>query len=193
MAHQRIWAALRQWTFPPPFRISPRGLEGPGGIFAALLSVLSAERAETHQQLDAVAKKVNEILQSLNQEPQCSANSLSPSFAKALCNHCHRLDLNIEQMNTENLNHKELKSNARALDRIREALKTHHIEYRNLSGQIYADTRGDFEPLGPAQPQPGLDRKTIIRCDRPVVFLDGKLIQRASGIVGRPEQEGDRS
>ena len=56
----------------------------------------------------------------------------------------------------------------------------------NLTNKDWEPGRGDFEVIGDAEPVPGLDRKRIIRCERPAVWLSGELLQKARGLIGKP-------
>ena len=75
----------------------------------------------------------------------------------------------------------------RNLSGLRSALESGGIEYKDLSGQEYDPGRRDFEPLGQAQPSPGIVRPTIMQCESPAVFVQGRIAQKARGVVGVPQ------
>jgi hypothetical protein len=72
------------------------------------------------------------------------------------------------------------------LERTKSTLAESGIKYEDLTGQAYDPGRYDFEPLGEPQISPDVTRATIIQCERPVVMLNGKLVQKAKGVVGIP-------
>ncbi|HEX4961292.1 MAG TPA: hypothetical protein VF173_10675 [Thermoanaerobaculia bacterium] len=158
------WQILRQRTFPPEFRIDPTGEEDWSASFVAAISEATAK-----------AKPL---------EPPRPA--LDEDFAVALCNQHFRLRRNAEQIVAETGESKELRSIQRALQSLSDVFERYGIECRDLTGQAYDFLRLDFEQIGEPEIVAGLDGAKIWRCERPIVVVDGKLIQKARGIVARP-------
>ena len=155
-------ARLRQWRFAPEFRIE----DGGGGD---------------------LARAVATTLRTLRRPPEApKVKPLSPELAVGLCNELFRLRRNAEQLAAEGKDSKELRSIRRALGSLEDTLKQHGIECLDPTGQDYDPGRLDFEQIGQAEVVPGIERERIGRCERPVVLLDGKLAQKARGLVHRP-------
>ncbi len=113
-----------------------------------------------------------------------SGAAIEKAFAIELCNQLYRLSKSVtkaqEQGGSDAL---KLKGH---LDRLGKILDERSVRWEDLTGQAYHPGRADFEPLGEPQTTPGLLQKTIIKCERPAIRLDGAIIQLASGTVGKP-------
>lgn len=169
-----IKAKLRQWAYPPEFRIQiDWESQWAERLGAALSQALSLAKSQ--------AAKIAE----LNTSGQ-SLNLVNPDFVISLCNDHFRLRRNAQQMQKEGHDSKELRSIGRALENVDHLLEKNNIQCLDLTGEPYDDGRNDFDPLGEAEKIPGLNEKTILRCERPAIWLQGKLIQKAKGIVARP-------
>lgn len=163
------WLDLRQKTFPPEFRIDPVEEEDWSASFVVAVS-----------EVMALAKKVKPL------DPEPSPPALAEDFAVALCNQHFRLHRNAEQIAAETGESKELRSIQRALRSLSEVFERHGIEFRDLTGQAYDFLRLDFEQIGELEVVTGLDGAKIWRCECPVVLVNGRLIQKARGVVARP-------
>ena len=153
---------LRQWRFAPEFRIE------------------AAREAELARALAAALRAGRRPAEAAKVRP------LSPELAVGLCNHVFRLRRNAQQLAEEGKDSKELRSIRRALGSLEDTLKQHGIECLDPTGQDYDPGRLDFEQIGQAEVVAGIERERIGRCERPVVLLDGKLAQKARGLVHRP-------
>lgn len=169
-----LWSAVRQKTFPRPFRIEAGAAEDWAESLAA---ALAGAKTAAREPSPAVS------------EPSAAPTgppALAEDFVRALCDHQFRLRRNAAQLAAEGANSKELRSIRRALEGIDELLAEHGIECRDLTGEDYDFLRLDFEQIGQAETIPGLAGMKIWRCERPAVLVDGKLVQCARGIVARP-------
>ena len=109
-----------------------------------------------------------------------------PKFACVLCNDVFRLQRNVAQLSREGRQRKELRSIERVVRNVHASLKENGVEYIDLTGKPFDERSEDFEPLGQPEEVPGLDRAYIAACERPVVLVNGELVQRARGVVKRP-------
>jgi len=158
---------LRQWTWPPELRIPAVG----EGSACDGLAELAAELAERCRVLPSTAT---------------SSPELEQDFVLGLANGLFRVDRNVDRLQAEGVDGKEMRSIRRASQQIRDLLAARGVETRDLTGQEPYEGRLDFEQLGPPQAVPGLGREQIARLERPAVTLGGKLIQTARGVVERP-------
>ena len=165
MQRRRLLAILRQWTYPREFRISV------------------GRASDWH---DSPVQVSVGVLPEPPPEAEPAPPALDPSVAVDLCNYYFRLLANAKQMEADGRECKELRSMTRQLDRFQETLEDYGVSCTDLTGQVYDDTRVDFEPVGEAEVQAGLDRRRIVRCECPVVMMNGKLLQKARGVVARP-------
>lgn len=167
---------VRQWLFPPEFRISVAGT----GDAAATLADLLVRAMAALEDVQAQARSAS------LRDAQPAAPSIPPNLALALANYYFRLSRNAERLGVEGGESKELRSIRRVLEDLTDALREHGVECIDLTGQDYDPGRVDFEQLGVPEVQAGLARDRIGRCERPAVLLNGKLLQKAKGIVARP-------
>jgi hypothetical protein len=177
---------FRQWTFPPEFRISVDcQADAAELLVAAVKDALAAAQAAAAPPAPAPAG---------DRTPPASGTSpvgkpgaaIDADFAASICNDIFRLRRNVQQMAGEGGETKELRSIRRAVENVDALLKGHGIQYFDLTGKDFDERSEDFEPMGQAQEVRGLDRKLIAACERPVVVLNGKLVQRARGVVQKP-------
>jgi len=158
-----FWATIRQLMFGREIRID----------------FVSAERLENF-----VLARENYLSQRVKE--LASSPAPKPDAIVGLCNDLFRLRRNAEQQAAEGINSKEVRSSARALEHANNMLKDMGIEYIDLTGEVYDDGRTDFDPIAEPEIAPGLDRMKILRCERPVILLNGKLIQKGRGLVVKP-------
>jgi hypothetical protein len=154
-----ILAKLRQLTYPREFRIEISTME--------FLSLKEGPPKETTKLL-----KRNDLL--------------NVDFVISLCNDHYRLRRNVGQLENERTSSKELRSISRALKNVDALLEQYEIQCIDLTGQEYHAGRMDFNALGEPEEIKGLDTMKILQCERPAIYLAGKLIQPAKGIVARP-------
>jgi hypothetical protein len=154
-----ILSKLRQLTYPREFRIEIPTME--------VLSLL-------------------EYLPPPNKPPVTKNDMMNVDFVISLCNDHYRVQRNVEQIEKEGKSSKELRSISRALKNVGALLEKHNIQCLDLSGHEYHVGRTDFDPLGEPEEKQGIDTMKILQCERPAIYLDGKLIQPAKGIVAKP-------
>lgn len=159
---QFLWANLYQRIFPHPFRIIPATAPG---------------------QQTADDNAIETLLTNL---PQAAPAALIPvELARELCNEHFYLISHLKKLeNTDNM--RLLRRLRSVADNLQQIMARYGIEYRDLTGQDYHAGRVDFTNFAPAEINPALNTAQIILCEHPAVFLDGKLIQTARGIVARP-------
>jgi hypothetical protein len=174
-----LWSAFNQWLYPRELRIEVSTADGVAAMVAASLAELAARQGTGARAFDAGA--------AAKAATPAAAAGLEKSFVLELCNNFHRLSRSAKPF--QETNSAEAGRMNRNLDQLKKVLHDNGIECVDLTGQAYDPGRADFEPLGEPQATPGLTRKTIIQCERPLVLLHGKLLQPAKGIVGRPASE----
>ncbi len=161
------YTRLRQWTYPSDFRIEiDHGVSAPDGPFLAMIELL--ERSQHRGAGDDTSAK---------------RSTLDKDFVVKLCNEHASARRSAGRMGSES---KESRSINRTLKRVDGLLRDHHVECLDLEGEEYTPARDDFEPIGEPEPVPGLEHMTIGICERPKVVMNGRLIQRATGILQRP-------
>jgi len=111
-------------------------------------------------------------------------DGLPAALAIELCNKLHQLSRSVDKAREQGSAEADRLKNH--VSRLARTLSEHAVEWEDLTGQAYDPGRVDFEPLGEPQERPGLSRKTIIQCERPVVRIMGRPVQAARGIVGVP-------
>jgi len=156
--------------YPAPFRI------GAGDPRAGLLIL----------ELAAIKEMAGALPPSERPEPipEPVSGTLDKDFAVSICNQMLRLQRSAQKARQQGAGEAERLQGH--LERLRKLLEDQGVEYEDLTGQTYDPGRSDFEPLGEPQLMPELRRDTIVQCERPVVLLKGKPVQKAKGIVGTP-------
>lgn len=173
---------VRQWCYPAAFRIAAGGSDANVVAFvAAELSKL--EQALAHSTVSAAAAASDHRPDpGPCLEAEEASSELTKDFVLDLCNIYYRLARASQASSGSGA-----RKTGRHLDRMRNLLAEKGIECLDLAGQVYEEGRLDFEPLGEPQPDPSLSRMTILNCERPLVKLHGRLVQKAKGFVGKPE------
>ncbi len=197
---QHLLDRIRQWAFPPAFRISVKD----AGDWAETLVTATAEALIAAKRLAAVtatpgvngaapapAPADNTSTHPADQVDIPSAPPLARSFVVGLCNQYFRLRRNTKLLTSEKGDSKELRSIERALRDVAELMEEQDVECLDLTDHDYDDGDERFEPAG-IEEVDGLDRKKITYCECPAVLLKGKLLQRARGLVGRPATDADQ-
>jgi hypothetical protein len=172
------WLRFRQWTFPREFRLDP-GSDIPE--FEALRILLS--HAVPPDVSASSAPPPSRVVEAPPAGPALSGNA---EFVIELCNTHFRLRRNAREMGVKSPESAEGRRIASAVEKLEQVLGEHRIECVDLEGKEYDDGRRDFEPLAVEDAPPSIQRPTIGRCERPVIRLNGALIQKGRGIVLRP-------
>ncbi len=110
--------------------------------------------------------------------------SLPPALAVGLCNEHFRIHRNVQQLLAEGHDSREARGIRRSLEALADLLREGGVLALDPTGRRFDDRDQDFEPIG-VEEVAGLDADTITLCERPAIFLGGRLTQRARGIVGR--------
>jgi hypothetical protein len=174
------WVGLKQWLYPPGCRL-------PVGDDETLVLLSVAHMLSMADSLAwASAAAANPLPPPGEPAPAAKPPAVGPekAFVIDLCNQVHRLSrwaAKVEEQGGADAD--RLKGH---MERLARVLDEHKVKWADLSGQVFEAGLSDFEPLGDPQPTPGLQRPTIIRCERPVVRLGGKVLQAARGTVGVP-------
>lgn len=186
-----VYRKIRQMTFPPEFRIETDwNSQWERSAATALSQCLKLTGNTTHRMRD-LQRQLDET-QSQPGEPQDTAadqkdkGAFDSKFACAICNDIFRLQRNVTQLEHEGGSSKELRSIQRVVRNVDHALKENGIEYIDLTDKPFDERSEDFEPFGKPQEIPGLDRAWIAACERPVVLINGRIVQRARGVLKRP-------
>ena len=166
-------AHLRQWTYPREFRIDPgaRSDWASTVVGAALRIMKEAEEKPPETQQGDIAT---------------AADSVSNTFAISLCNEHFKLRRKLKRFESTHGDSSELDGLQSSLQDVKDLLREHNIECEDLTGQVYSSGRLDFESVGPGERKPGVTEPRIAVCERPVVRLNGKIIQKAKGLVELP-------
>jgi hypothetical protein len=163
---------IRQWGYPPEFRIGPH----------------PSYRASRPQ---PVPEKANSAIETtgIGASPGGGDGltaALDQDLAISVCNEIHRIGRNLAQMKADGHELREIARIERAIRNVSELFEEEGVLSIDLSGAPYDDHRGEFDPVAPPDPVPGLTRVEICRCERPVIIINGKLVQRARGTLGKP-------
>ena len=169
---RRAVAGAYQRSFPIPFRITPS---------VAVLWQVPANCAIVVA-LAPVGKTTDEV------HPRTTKNeeSLTEAFASALCNEHFRLVSHITQLERTVDSPRLMRRLRNTAEDLQQIFAQQDIEYCDLTGQDYHEGRLDFENIAPAEVDTSLAKPKIALCEHPAVFLKGRLIQTARGIVARP-------
>jgi len=176
-----LLAVGRQYLFPPEFRIGRvrhAELLDAFAEVARLLASLDRSRDIEWQQKPPEPRPEAQVGE--KREP------IEVSFVLCLCNDLFRLRRNAGVLAKDGPETKEIRSIKRAIERLDEMLKGRGIEYFDLTGRRWDFRDVDFEPKGLPAPVPGLTEKRIAACECPLVKINGKIVQRAQGIVEVP-------
>jgi len=168
------WNRLKQRMYPSALRIEA-GAPDTG--------LLILELASVREMLAALETKAPPA-----DPPPATADRASQkvdeNMAVAIGNHMLRLERSATKARQQGSAEAERLQGH--LERMKATLADNGVKYEDLTGQPYDSGRVDFEPMGEPQPRPDLRWPTIIQCERPVVLLNGKLAQKAKGVVGTP-------
>ena len=134
----------------------------------------------------ATLVSVGKIIEECQQRLTGSNDGVSESFAKDLCNEHFRLVSYLTQLERITDPPRPVRRLRTSAEYLQQTLEQKGIEYLDLTGQDYHEGRLDFENIAPAEVDPSLTTARIVVCEYPAVFLRGRLIQTARGIVARP-------
>ncbi|HNQ87731.1 MAG TPA: hypothetical protein PKM73_03750 [Verrucomicrobiota bacterium] len=121
-----------------------------------------------------------------------AAGALEVGFVVALCNDLSRVKRNATMLSQAGTETKEIRGIRRAVERLDDALRGRGVEYFEKTGTRFDPRDIEFDPKGQPVVVPGLAQSRIGPCECPVVKLDGKIIQRAQGLVEVPAGGGGR-
>ncbi len=185
---------LRQWTWPEAFAIEAPEDDEFAELLGAALS--AAARGEDVQALGDQLRRVLEEQQALaaaldaaDSAPDGGSSpdaGTSPSLAILLGNQSHRLRQAVKMLGPD-VPKGVKRPFVRIAEILDEGLVEMGVEVQDLADQVWDEGRLDFEPIAEPMPRAGLDRPRIGRCERPLIRLGGNIVQKAKGIVLRPE------
>ena len=164
------WNWFRQRMYPPALRIESGDPET--GLLILEIAAIQERLAQLPGQPAAAMAAM----------PAAPDNGL----AVGICNQMLRLERSASKARQQGSGEAERLQGH--LERLKTTLADSGIKYEDLTGQAYDPGRYDFEQLGEAQASPDVRRAMIVQCERPVVMLNGRLIQKAKGIVAKPAQ-----
>ncbi|CAK0755277.1 conserved hypothetical protein [Gammaproteobacteria bacterium] len=170
---RRFLANTYQRSFFAPFRITPS---------VAVAWRMSASRAVIAA-LTPFVKAEEEYRRHLTKH---NGSGITEEFAKNICNEHFRLTSHLAQLERMPSPPRPVRRLRTATEYLQQAFEQQGIEYHDLTGQEYHEGRLDFENIAVAEIDPSLTKPKIVVCENPVIFLHGKLIQTARGIVARP-------
>jgi hypothetical protein len=168
---RRIWDRLRQWTYPPEFRVTP-----PDGDAAVDALRVLLEQAQT-----TAAPAAAGPTKSLGVSPDDGA------FAVEIGNIYFRLRRNVLELRAKSPDSAEATRLGRVVESFDAQLRQRGIVSEDLEGQRYVEGRMDLDPIDVQEVPNAGPGQTIGRCERPKVTLNGKIVQKARGIVLRPK------
>lgn len=205
-----ILARLRQWSYPPEFRISFNTED----LWVDTLSIaLSQALNEVKSLKSPIEKDAQEVgTEDVKPEEASSAeeddsrkgdpdvdvtnnspveiieqvNLINRKFLISLCDDHYHMRRNVKLLMKEGNSSRELRSMERSVRKVDELLEDNGVLCLDLTDEFYDPGRNDFEPLCEAEEDPSLTESKILRCECPAIWLKGKLIRPASGIVARP-------
>ncbi|CAK0777457.1 hypothetical protein CCP3SC1_80028 [Gammaproteobacteria bacterium] len=169
---RRFLAGAYQRSFPAPFRITPS---------AAVTWQVAAPWAAI-----TVLASADSVMEEHRQRLTRHSDGITEDFVKDLCNEHFRLVSHLTQLERMADPPRQVRRLRTSVEYLQQAFEQKGIEYFDLTGQDYHEGRLDFENISPAEVDPSLTIAKIVVCEHPAVFLRGRLIQTARGIVARP-------
>ncbi len=109
-----------------------------------------------------------------------------------LGNVLHSARSNLKQMAASGIKGKAFSRLENRLKHLERTLAEYDVQVSDLAGTPYDPRSLDFEPLGPKEPRPGVERDTILECTKALVVRAGVVLQAAVGFVVCPE-DGESS
>ncbi len=162
-------ARWRQWFYPREFRIEPTN---PENWSTALVRLLEEEPSPNAADEEIIVDEPNTYLDN--------------EFVVNICNQLFRARKDADAVAKEEKSTKEIRSLLRAIESAMTLLQEKGVECFDLAGQDYHQGRVDFSPARKAEEVPGLDTAKVAECKRPAVYYQGKLLQKATGVIARP-------
>ncbi|WP_026402405.1 hypothetical protein [Actinomadura rifamycini] len=177
--------ALRQWRYPPEFRIAAPAW--PADALAALtesarLEAAAAEPPPPPPAADTVTDTVTDVPAPAAPGPAGPAEpaGLGGRSLADVATSLWRLRARIERMDDPP------RALVRHLESAWDAFADAGVEIKDHAGEPF--DHGLAMSVAAYQPTPGLHREQIIETVRPGVYLDDRSIQMAEVIVGTPER-----
>ena len=182
-----LFIAGRQYIFPALFRITPKAVDKAAGQ-AASLSMLAAFAQQRQQIADSDwQQRLTEAEKAGAAKKNNAECELDRDFIVSLCNEYFRADRNLAKLERQDQPPQQARRIRKSLNDIGWLFERYAIECKDLTGQPYDIGRLDFEQLAEPETAPGLKGPTITLCERPAVVLRGRLLQRAKGLVSKPD------
>jgi len=135
-----------------------------------------------------LAPFINKNQHYINKKPEEHYEKLSINveFVKNICNEHFRLIYHLTQLEKIPNLPRSVHRLRTTAENLKQIFEQQGIEYYDLTGQDYHEGRLDFENIALAEIDLNLNKPKIVICESPAIFLNGKLIQCARGIVARP-------
>ncbi|MCX7624718.1 MAG: hypothetical protein N2Z21_00665, partial [Candidatus Sumerlaeaceae bacterium] len=169
-----VLSTLRQWLYPPEFRIPPP-------VWPAVLADALRETAQAIEKMEEAGAR------SLGKAPEENA------WHKILADVCTGLwRLRQRMLHPETGRPlEEMRKAYRHFEAVWDALKQAGIEICDHVGEPWVEGSG-LEVIA-FEPQPNINRTTVVEAIRPTICLDGRLLQVGQVIVGAPERLGPKA
>jgi hypothetical protein len=180
----RMLGWLLQMQFPPALRIEPRLHEPWLDMLVSVTKALLRDRSSAASS-DVITASSATRSASVGTGKADGFPEVTAAIACALANAHFRLRSNLRELGVREDESNAVRGMKRALSSLDETFRQCGIECRDLTGEAYDPGRLDFEQLGTAVEVQGLERPIVGRCERPAVFLQGRLIQKAKGLAHR--------
>lgn len=162
---------LRQWMYAKEFRIYSPNTVGLETVLPLLVKKIQvSESIETESTTQGVAGELSDNL----------------AFVKKLCNQHFRIQLNLKKMIDTGENYKQVLNMRKSIQNTEKLLVQNGIESLDLTGEEADEGRVDFEVASEDEIMEKLSVPTVIECMQPAISVNGKLIQKAIVVVGRP-------
>lgn len=160
---------LRQWTYPPEFRIAA--------------PVWSAEFTDTLAQL---ARALEQQAKVVPADPAKLAEERKQRRMLAdVCTGLWRARQKMVQPGTDRPR-EEMRRVYRHFEAAWDAFKQAGVEVRDHLGEPYSD--GSGLDVAAFEPRAGITRETVVDTIKPTICFNGQLIQTGQVIVGTPEK-----
>lgn len=179
---QDLRTRLRQLSYPREFRIKVFS----GEFWTAALGTVLAQTLESARKVDQDSRKIQDA-----PIPPKTARGVGKEFIVSLCNDVFRLRRNVKLLLEAGTQGHMVRGIGMALDNVDRLFAKNGIEYKDLAGHSYDPDWLAFELLSEPEESPDTQVETIKMCERPMVTLNGELIQAAKGIVIRPAKHAE--
>jgi hypothetical protein len=160
---KRLWLDMKQWRYPPEFRIKP----------APVLPEIMPLINEIFNKLQTLSMTTSEKDQDLL--------SLIAELATGLW----RIRNRISSLPDNDESIRRLK---RVMKAVWEAMEANGVKIQEHTGEDYRE--GMALEVLTIETNPSLTQAKVIETIKPSVFVNGRLVQWAVVIVGKPPEEG---